>query len=84
MSTQESRDYQRGYAAGRRRLDHEVRAIDLTNARRERVYLKALELALEHCDGWSINGKKIDNAEGYCTLAKFFADNLISKMNIRD
>jgi len=48
-------------------------------SKHERVYMKALELALKHCDNWRINDKKINDAEGYCTLAEIFAKNSITK-----
>ena len=48
--------------------------------KKERIYMQCLELSLKHCSGWSIGGKKINDSEGYCALAKAFADNSISKV----
>lgn len=83
MST-ESKDYQRGYAAGFRKDAKDARILQYQQVReamQERVFLKCLELVLEHCHGWQIAGNKINNAEGYCTLAKVFAVNAISKIS---
>ncbi len=87
MSTQ-SNEYQKGYVAGRKKteadliLQKEIAEKEQTNVqmKNERVYLSCLALALEHCHGWSIGGKEIKDAEGYCTLAKVFAEYSIRKM----
>lgn len=71
----QSNDYQRGYQSGRRKNKDEI---DITQ--KERVYLACLALALEHCSGWRVDGKTINNVEGYCTLADVFAKNSISKI----
>lgn len=70
-----SKDYQRGYAAGKRKA-----AIPDTETRKERVFLACLEMALKHCSGWQIAGEPIRNAEGYCKLARVFAENGISEI----
>jgi len=71
-----SLEYQKGYRAGRRKLLQKEREL-----RKERVYLKCLDMALKYCSGWGINKKEINNAEGFCQLAKIFADNSISKLD---
>ncbi len=43
----------------------------------ERVFLRCLEITLQNCDGWSIGKKKVNNAEMYVKLARFFADHSI-------
>jgi len=82
-------DYQKGYAAGRRRqagdiqrLESEIRVFKkMSSARAERVYLKCLEMALNTSINWTIGEKKITDVKGYCTLAKEFSDNSISELN---
>ena len=81
--TTKTQDYSRGYQAGIKKGAAGKQAeIDLLkekiDERAERVYMRCLEIALKHCDGWSIGKKRIDSAEGYCKLAKIFADNSIS------
>ena len=75
-------DYAKGYAAGRKCLKQARadRAAELIELRRERVFMKSLELTLKHCSGWRIEGKTINNAQGYCRLAKIFADHAITAM----
>lgn len=67
----QSQDYQKGYAAGRRKSESEF------SPQKERIYLTCLQMVIEHCSNWEIAGKKINNAEGYCKLAKIFMDNSI-------
>lgn len=84
-----TKEYRKGYQAGRKYRDaetdqlhqevRELRRVD-QQKREERVYFNCLALALEHCQGWKIDKKRINNAEGFCTLAKIFADNSISKI----
>lgn len=81
-------EYQRGYAAGRRKHERDIKALKKqvselsfkSNERQERIFMQCLEMTLKHCDGWTIGGAKIDNAERYCRLAKVFADNAISEL----
>ena len=78
-----TQEYSKGYSAGVKKGAADKQAeIDLLKAkideRAERVYIRCLEMALKHCREWSIGGKRIDNAEGYCKLAKVFADESIS------
>lgn len=80
MSTA-SNEYQKGYAAGRRKVEHDREVRQALDERRERVYMQSLELVVKHCSEWQIDGKKIDSAKGYCRLAKIFADNAISSMS---
>ncbi len=82
-------EYSRGYQAGVKKnakdleiAQRDLRQVKLSVERKdERVYMKCLELALKHCDGWKIDDKKINNTKGYCRLAKEFADNSISEMS---
>ena len=46
----------------------------------ERIYMQCLDMALQHCNNWTIGKKKVNDADGYCQLAKVFADNSISKI----
>lgn len=77
-------DYQRGYAAGRKKAEKELEELRLLrmaiDEKNERVYMKCLEMTLKHCGNWQIGKKQISNAEGYCRLAKIFADNAISEI----
>lgn len=69
-------DYQRGYAAGRRKGREDAERGD----QRERVYLRSLELVMTHCgNGWTIGDKEVNNAEMYCKLARSFADHAINE-----
>ena len=45
--------------------------------KQERVFMQCLDMTLRNCDGWTIGKKKINDAEGYCKLAKIFADNAV-------
>ena len=47
--------------------------------KKERIYMQCLDMTLSNCSGWAVDGKKIDSAQGYCSLAKIFADHSISK-----
>ncbi len=85
-----TKDYSKGYQAGRRYIDREmmdlrrqVRELERTavEKRAERIYFKALELVLAHCPGWQIEKKPINDAVGYSTLAKIFADNAIERID---
>ena len=87
------KDYQKGYAAGKRRAASEkadlIRTIDgLKKAlvigkesQRERVFMRALEMVVANCNGWSIGGKEIANANGYCQLADVFTKHSIEQIN---
>jgi len=84
-----TKDYSKGYSAGRRYVDsevldlrREVRDLQRTavEKREERIYFKALELVLAHCHGWQMDKKPIDNAQRYSKLAKIFADHAIEHM----
>ena len=82
-------EYSRGYNAGRNKhakdlrvAQEELRLLKLNiEDRNERIYMKCLKLALEHCSGWTVGGERIKNAQGYCQMAKIFADNSISEMD---
>lgn len=43
--------------------------------------MKSLELVLKHCNNWQFGKKPINDAEGYCRLAKIFADHSISELD---
>jgi hypothetical protein len=85
----EKRGYSRGYAAAERRADKELSDLgkktelleQIASKRQERIYMQCLGLALKHCSNWSIGDKPINNAEGYCRLAKIFTENSISSMD---
>ncbi len=84
-----SKECSRGYQAGRAKSNRDINALQKlvielevkSNERQERVYMQCLALALNHCDNWTIGKKKINDADGYCSLAKVFADNSISKLD---
>jgi hypothetical protein len=83
MSDRKSKDYAKGYSAGRK---YGERAIERTRreceeTRQERVYLACLDLALKHCSNWRIDDKEVKDCIGYSKLAKVFADNAISRIN---
>jgi hypothetical protein len=88
--------YSNGYAAGKKyakserdrlirdiaRLSDELKKKSpKINAQKERVYMQSLNMALEHCNGWLIGGKRINNAEGYCSLARVFTKESIRIIN---
>ena len=78
-------EYQRGYQAGIRRSNKDRQELEklklALDEQKERIYMKSLELVLKHCTNWTIGSKEINDAQGYCKLAKIFADNSISKLN---
>lgn len=85
-------EYQKGYAAGRGKAGRDkaeteslVQTIQklrhVENERRDRIYLRCLEMVVQHCDGWSFSDKKINDAKGYCKLAKIFMDNSINVLS---
>jgi hypothetical protein len=88
MMPEQTKDYQRGYVAGRKKTEADIQtekeAHDRLNSikalQRERVYLACLNMALQHCSNWSIGGEKIKDAAGYCKLAKVFAENSITNI----
>ena len=84
-----SRQYSKGYAAGKRYVNSDVLELrreikrlqaENTEKREERVYFKALELTLQHCEGWSVGKKPIKDVEGFSMLAKLFADAAIERL----
>ena len=84
-----AQEYSRGYQTGRKknekdvtRLQDELRLLRIkANERQERIYMQSLELALKHCGSWKIGKNPINDAAGYCKLAKIFADNAITCMD---
>ena len=85
----DTQEYSRGYQAGRKKnekdvvkLQDELRLLKVkADERQERIYMQSLELALKHCGDWRIGKEPINNAEGYCKVAKIFADNAITCMD---
>ena len=77
------KEYSKGYKAGRRYCEQELADLrrEAREKREERVYFDCLGLVLEHCDGWSMGGEKIKDADGFSNLAKIFADNAISRLS---
>lgn len=81
----DTKDYSRGYAAGRKYAEKQIQEMrreiaKLSSSRLNKVeesYFRCLEIVLRECKGWSIGGKKIDSADGYCKLAKIFRDESI-------
>lgn len=75
----EQRGYGRGYAAGMRRREREVRDIQRQLdgdhiAKRERVFLSILNGLLSTPKNWQTGKKSVTNAEGYTTLASKLTD----------
>ncbi len=85
----DTQEYSRGYQAGRKKnekdvakLQDELRLLKVkTDDRQERIYMQSLDLALKHCAGWQLGKKPVTTAEGYCKIAKVFADNSITCMD---
>lgn len=81
-------EYSQGYQAGVRKGKSDIECLKKELAwrkasgdeRRERVYMQSLGLVLKHCSGWKINDRTINDAEGYCALAKIFTDNSIAEI----
>jgi hypothetical protein len=87
---QSTKDYAKGYSAGRRYVDSEVldlrrqvRDLERTavEKRQERIYFNALNTVLAHCRRWQLGGKEITTGEGYGELAKIFAQHAISNID---
>ena len=85
----ETKEYQKGYAAGRRYVDNSVLELrrevarlqrEQHEKREERIYFAALNTVLTHCRNWSLAGKEITTGEGYNELAKIFARHAISNI----
>lgn len=88
--SEETKDYQKGYAAGRRYIDNSVLELRREVARlerenhekkQERIYFAALNTVLAHCRNWQLGGKEITTGEGYNELAKIFAKHAISNID---
>ena len=85
----EKRAYAKGYRAGANRakaeLDAAKRELALSgvsaDARRERVYMQCLGFVVEHCRGWTIDGKKVNGVADNCRLANIFTKNAISQID---
>jgi hypothetical protein len=87
---EDNAQYARGYQAGKKanaaqvtELQAEIAMLKAGGAltKRERMYVECLGVALQHCSGWSIGGKKINDSEGYAKLAKVFADHSITVLS---
>ncbi len=81
-----NKDYSNGYNAGKRFAEKQIKALaDEISALRssrlsksDEVYMRCLEMTVEHCGGsWKIGGKEVNNAELYCQLAEAFRDSAI-------
>lgn len=57
--------------------DEIQRLRDQQPSKDERVFFRCLEIVLQNCSDWKIGKKPITDAEGYCHLARVFADNSI-------
>lgn len=87
MSTEASKDYSRGYQAGRKRTAAEQEAWDRTHAqihdrrvaRRDAFFCAALT-GLTQSTGWSMAGEKVTELNEYVELARQFADRAIEVM----
>ena len=87
----EARGYSRGYQAGRKGLNEAKRIAyndgvmvgrsGKQNAahtqRYDSLMTHALNSALQHCNGWTVKGKTINDGDGYVQIAKVFVDNII-------
>ena len=77
-------DYQKGYAAGRRKAEKDYNATleRLGTERYERIFMQCLNTVVAHCGPhWKVHEEKVDCAERYCELAKIFADSSIEIMD---
>jgi hypothetical protein len=80
MTAEEKAAYQRGYQAGRKRVDIELKEwqavhASITHVRSQRIdafYCAALHFALT-CEGWSHNGVPIKDYENRLDFAKRIA-----------
>ena len=81
MTTKEERAaYARGYAAGKRRRQREVRADDRERRREAfwlRVYATVLPEAMA-CNGWKVGEKAVTSTEDRVDLARRWADRALS------
>jgi len=91
MSTQESKDYARGYAAGKKRLEKEDRSRRMDIERINRIEVETANLRSEHWretfytvlnaiiikGNWQNNGKNAKTPQDYIAIARFFADEAI-------
>jgi hypothetical protein len=76
-----SRAYSRGYAAGRKRTEEELRRLDSAVAdmnsrsqqRRDQFFCAALT-GLIAKGGWTMDGKPVSTSSDYIKLASIFAD----------
>lgn len=80
----EQRGYSRGYQAGMRRREHELRqahaeASSEYIARRDRFFCAALRGLLQ-AQNWESGGKKVRDIPGYTELARKFADEAMRNM----
>lgn len=86
-----TKDYSRGYQAGQRRAkkvedaayrrglaDGGARS-KMSRERYDDLMKAAVPMVLEHCDSWTVGGKKLTDAPGHVNLAKIFVDEMISK-----
>lgn len=85
-----TKEYAKGYSAGRRFVDSEtldlrrqVRDLERTavEKRQERIYFQALNTVMAHCRNWSLGDKEIKTGEQFHELAKIFAKYAISNID---
>ena len=90
MTKEETKLYSRGYAAGRKKkekdlkeLESEIRRQIITEFERNKIYDRyfcaALTGLIAHDSTWTIGEKKVNNSEMHVRLAKIFADEAIKQ-----
>lgn len=80
----EKRGYSRGYQAGMRRREHELRIAQselLSDrlAREDRFFCAALTGLLQS-KSWTVGGEKVNNSTTYIRLAKIFAKEAMEQL----
>ena len=86
---QSTKEYAKGYQAGRRYVDNDimdlrrqVRELERTavEKREERIYFAALNTVLTHCRNWQLGDKEVKSGEDFNKLAKIFAKYAITSI----
>jgi hypothetical protein len=84
-----TKEYAKGYQAGRRYVDNtimdlrrQVRELErvAVEKREERIYFSALNTVLTHCRHWSLGEKEVKTGEDFNKLAKIFAKYAITSI----
>jgi predicted DNA-binding protein (UPF0251 family) len=89
--------YQQGYTAGIKKakadskkeieaLRRQITELKVQNAsykcgHKRKVFNNSLSLVLQHCRNWTIDGKEIKDAAGYCVLARIFTKESIAAID---